>query len=162
LQNGAYTTAISDIGAEAGVAKLYELKIKYSVGASQVDLMIMSESRYAGLAGYLHTERQYMNDDKMAELGFDTIKLGNTTIGYENTNVLGGANTITAAYMYGINTKYMKLKHLSDPVAGKNGWSSNFERVGNSLNKAVFYNWFGNLVTNCPRAHFVATSVSTS
>ena len=37
LQNGAYTTAITDIGSEAGIAKMIELKIKYAVGRSQAD-----------------------------------------------------------------------------------------------------------------------------
>ena len=162
LQNGAYTTAITDIGSEAGIAKLIELKIKYSVGASQADCVIMNETNYAGLAGYLTTQRRYKPSDVLGKLGYSTIELGNTIVGYENTNVLGGANTITAAYMYGINTKYMKLKHLVDPDAGKNGWSTDAERVGKSMNKAFYYNWFGNLTTNNPRAHWVATSVATT
>jgi hypothetical protein len=162
LQNGVYTTAIADIGSEAGIAKLTELKIKYSVGPSQADLIIMNEVNYAGLAGYLQTERRYKKEDKLGQLGFDTIELGNTLVSYENSNVLGGANTIESAYMYGINTKFMKLKQLVDPDAGSNGWSTEFERVGKSLNKAVYFNFFGNLTTNCPRAHWLATSVATT
>lgn len=162
LQNGVYTTSIADIGSEAGIAKLTELKIQNSVGRSTSDLIIMSDANYAGLAGYLVTQRRYKPSEKMGELGFETIELGNTLIGWENTNVLGGANTITSAYMYGINTKNMKLKHLVDPDAGSNGWASNFERIGKSMNKAAYYNWFGNLTTNNPRAHWVATNVSTT
>lgn len=162
LQNGLYDTAISDIGSEAGLAAIMKLKATYAVGRSMVDLIIMDESVWAGLAGFLVTQRRFRNNEKLAEIGFTTIQEGNTTIGFENTNVLGGANTITSGYMYGVNTKFMKLKSLSDPDSGSNGWSSNFERVGKSLNKALYYNWFGNLCTNTPRAHFVATSVATT
>jgi hypothetical protein len=162
LQNGAYTTAISDIGSEAGIAKMIELQALYAVGQSMADLIIMSAANWAGLAGYLAANKRFKAVDPMTELKIKTIDLGDAMVGFENTNVLGGANTITSNYMYGINTKYMKLKHLVDPGAGKNGWGTDMERVGRSLNKAVYYTWFGNLTTNNPRAHFVATSVSTS
>lgn len=162
LQNGAYTTAISDIGSEAGIAKLIELQAIYAVGQSMVDLIIMSAANWAGLAGYLATQRRFRANDALAQLKIKTIELGDATVGFENTTVLGGHNTITAAYMYGINTQFMKLRHLLDPDVGENGWSTEFERIGRKLNKAVYYNWFGNLCTNTPRAHFVATSVSTS
>lgn len=160
LQNGLYDTTIADIGSEAGIAKLVELKAKYAVGRNMVDLMITDEVRWGNLAGYLVTNRRYMNDEMMAQIGYETIKLGSTIVGYENSNVLGGANTITSGYLYGINTKYMKLKHLVDPDAGKNGWATNFERIGQKLNKALYYSWFGNLTTNCPRAHFVCTDLT--
>jgi len=162
LQNGLYDTAISDIGSEAGIAKLIELQALYAVGQSMVDLIIMSAANWAGLAGYLATLRRFRADDKLGQLKIKAIDLGDATVGFENTTVLGGANTISAAYMYGINTEFMKLKHLVDPDVGENGWTAQFERIGNKLNKAVFYSYFCNLTTNCPRAHFVATSVSTS
>ena len=162
LQNGVYTTAITDIGSEAGIAKIVELKALYAVGQSMADLIILGTATWAGLAGYLTTLRRYMNDEDMAKLGFEVIKLGDTIVMFENTTVLGGANTITSNYMYGINTKFMKLRQLTDPDAGANGWSSQFERIGQKLNKAVYFNWFGNICTNTPRAHWVASSVATT
>lgn len=162
LQNYLYSTAITDIGAEAGLAKLIELQAITAVGQDMVDLIIMSAANWAGLAGFLTTQRRFRVDDNMGKIGFKTIDLGSCLVGFENTNVLGSANTITAAYMYGINTKFMIVKQLVCPDVGANGWTSDFERIGQKLNKAVYFNWFGNLTTNCPRAHFVATSVATT
>lgn len=162
LQNGYYTAAISDIGAEAGIAKIIELQAKYAIGQSMADIIVLPHNLWAGLAGYLATMRRYKLDEKMAEIGFKVIALGDTKIIFENTNVLGGANTITSTYMYGINSKFMKLRQLVDPDVGANGWTTQFERIGQKLSKAVFYNWFGNLCTNTPRGHWVATNVATT
>ena len=162
LQNRHYSTAITDIGSEAGIAILVQLQAEQAVGQSMPDLVIMSSANWAGLAGYLATQRRFRQDDKLAQLKIKTIDLGDATVGFENTNVLGGANTINSAYMYMINTKFMKLRHLVDPDVGTNGWSTNFERLVRSLNKAVYFNWFGNLTTNNPRAHVVASSVTTA
>lgn len=160
LQNGVYSTAISDIGSEAGIAKMLELKVKYSVGRSQADLIMLDEANYAGLVGYLQTEKRYRGNEMMAKMGFDTVMLtAMCTVGYENRNVLGGANTIADGYMYGINSKYTFINVLAD---GDNKWETAFERIGTKLNKALFYKLFCQFTTNCPRANWVASSVSTS
>lgn len=159
LQNKVYTTAIADIGSEAGISEMEKLKIKASVGQSVVDIIIMDSNNFAGLVGYLSTLLRWRPSDRLAQLKIPSIQLGDTVIGYENLEVLGGANTITAGYMYGINSKFAKIKTLRD---GNAIWGTEFERIGTSLNKAVFFKWFGNLVTNTPRAHFVATNVSTA
>jgi len=119
----------------------------------------MDDNLFAGLSGYLSTERRYSPNEKMAELGFDTIKLGNMTIGFENTRVSGGENTITAGYVYMINSNYMKFKVLRD---GNFKWNDQFERVGQTLNKALYFWVFSNLTTNLPKAHAVLTSVATT
>ena len=163
LQNGAYTTAVSDIGSEAGIAALTRQKLRYAIGSGgkdAVDLIIMEDNLYAGLCGYLATLNRYRPDDELAKLGFDTIKLGNSIISYENTNVTGGANSITSGYVYGINSNYMKFEVLKD---GNFIWNPDgFERVGITLNKALYFWVFCNLTTNLPRAHFVMTNVSTT
>lgn len=161
LQNIAYTTAISDIGSEAGVAELTRQRIRASIGANDLpDLAITTDQLYAGLSGYLASLNRFRPDDMMAKLGFETITLGNMSITYENTNVLGGHNTITANYFYMINSNYMKFKTLKD---GNFIWNpAGFERVGNTLNKALYFWVFCNLTTNNPRAHVVLTNVSTS
>ena len=158
LQNGVYTAAIADIGSEAGISIIVYLRIRYSAGKELADLIVMDELRFANLAAHLNNQRQYRPDDKMAQLGFESVKLGTATIGYENTNVLGGANTITAGYMYGISTKSIRLRRLSDEMA--DGWEKSFERVGRSLNKAVYYKMFCNLTCKTPRANWVATSLT--
>src|SRR3990167_1720386 len=162
LQNGAYTTAIADIGSEAGIAALTRQKLRYAIGqggSDAADIGIMDDNLYAGLCGYLATMNRYRPDDDMAQLGFDTIKLGNTILSYENTNVMGSANTITAGYVYLLNSNYIKFKVLKD---GNFIWNPDgFERVGQTLNKALYFWVFCNLTTNLPRAHWVMTDVST-
>lgn len=162
LQNGMYDTAVADIGSEAGIAALTAQKLKYAIGSGGkdcADLCIMGDANFAGLCGYLATLNRYRPDDMMGQLGFDTIKLGNMVISYENTTVLGGANTITSTYVYGINSNYFKFKVLKD---GNFQWEKEFERVGQSLNKALFFYVFCNLTTNNPRSHWVMTNVSTT
>jgi len=162
LQNGAYTTAIADIGSEAGISALLRQKLRYAIGQGgrdSADLGVMEDELYAGLSGYLATLNRYRPDDGMAQLGFDTIKIGNLTLSYENTNVLGGANSITSGYVYLINSNYLKFKVLRD---GNFRWASQFERVGVSLNSALYFMVFCNLTTNNPRSHVVLTNMSTA
>ena len=162
-QNGAYTTAITDIGSEAGVSALLRQKMRFAIGQGgrdAADLGIMEDNLYAGLVGYLSTLNRYRPDDDMAKLDFDTVKMGNTIFSYENTNVKGGANTITTAYVYLINSNYIQFKVLRD---GNFIWNPDgFERVGLTLNKALYFWVFCNLCTNLPPAHVVLTNVSTA
>ena len=161
LQNGVYTTAIADIGSEQGISAMEQLRITQAVGQSTPDLIILDNIRFAGLVGYLATMMRYKSNEAMTNLRIKTIEVGDALIGFENLTVMGGENTITSGYMYGINTKMgLKIKHLKG-IQG-DGWSKEWERIGQKLNKALFYNWFGNLVSPCPRANFVATSVATA
>ena len=138
LQNGADSTSVTDLGSEAGIQQLMVNRYQTAINArDMVDLIIMSEARYASLAAYLSTLRRTNFDDKMAQLGFDTIKLGNTTISFENSNVLGGHNTITANYVYGINSNHFNFEVLRD---GNFIWNPDgFERVGQTLNRALYF-----------------------
>jgi len=162
LQNGAYTTAVADIGSEAGIATLTRQISRYAIGSGGIDVPdvgIMDDNLYAGLSGYLATLNRFRPDDMMAQLGFDTIKIGKTTFSYENTNVQGNANTITAGYVYLLNSNYIKFKVLKD---GNFIWDpAGFIRVGTTLNKALYFWVFCNLTTNLPRAHVIMTNVST-
>lgn len=163
LQNIAYTTAVADIGSEAGIAALTRQRLRASIGsggADAPDLGIMNDELYAGLSGYLATLNRYRPDDAMAQLGFDTIKLGNMTLSFENTNNIGSPNTITDAYIYMINSNYLKFKVLRD---GNFVWNPDgFERVGQKLDKALYFWVFCNMTTNNPRSHVVMTNVSTT
>lgn len=163
LQNQAYTTAVADIGSEAGIAQLTRQQIRAAIGNGGYDcpdLAIMDDSNYAGLSGYLATLNRYRPDDDMAKIGFDTIKLGKMIISYENTNVQGSVNTITSGYVYMINSNYLKFKVLRD---GNFIWDPDgFNRVGQTLNKALYFWVFCNLTTNNPKAHVVMTNVSST
>lgn len=161
LQNIAYTTAVADIGTEAGITAMTRQRLRAAIGSGggdAPDLGIMNDELYAGLSGYLATLNRYRPDDGMAQLGFDTIKIGNMTLSFENTNNQGSPNTITDGYIYMINSNYIKFKVLRD---GNFMWNpGGFERVGQKLNKALYFWVFCNLTTNNPRAHVVMTDVS--
>lgn len=158
LQNGVSTTAFS-IGAQAGVTALKSLQIRQAVTANDmVDIIIMPDNLYGSLVGYLSTLNRYRPDERMAKLDFDTINIGNTLVSFENTNVKGGANTMTAGYVYGLNSKHMLFEVLKD---GNFIWNpEGFERVPLTLNKALYFWVFCNLTTNLPRSLFVATGVT--
>ena len=160
MQNGVYSTAIADIGSEAGVSKLIELKIRYSKGGN-INLMILDTTRYAGLAGYLASQKRYNPDDKMAKLDFEAIWLGDTLITYEglSDDLLVTGDTITSGYLYGISTEHLKIKTLSD---GDSKWGTEFERIPLTLKKSLPFYWFGNISTDLPCAHFVASSVAST
>ena len=161
FQNGVYTTAIADIGSEAGLADLYRLRAIYSVGQKQADCVVMPVAQWANLAAYVNTQRRYKGDAQMAQIGIESIDVGKCVVGYEQvgTDNISTANGITAGYMYGINIAAggLKIKVLAD---GNSKWEQSEERVGRTMNTAFYYNWFGNLVTRCPRANWVASSVA--
>lgn len=161
LQNGADTSGISDIGSEAGIAAMTKLIIEQTIGANDaVDLVIHDSANFSGLSGFLATLQRLRPNDKMAQLKIQTIQLGNTTIGFENLVTKGGANTITAGRMYGINSNHLKLKALRD---GNFIWDpKGFRPIGNGLDRGLFFWFFGNLDTDLPAAHFVATGVATT
>lgn len=162
LQNGAYTTAVADIGSEAGIAALFRQIITRAISPKdRVDLVIMTDELYAGLIGYLNTLGRYGANERMAQLEFDSVKYGSTTITYENRTVNAGSwDTIAASRIYGINSNHLNFEVLKD---GNFMWNPDgFERVGRSLNKALYFWVFGNLTTNLPKANFVMTNVSST
>ncbi len=162
-QNQVNDTAIADIGSEGGITAIERQKLRAAIGQGgrdSADVAIMDDDLYSGMVGFLATLNRYRPDDAMAQLDFDTIKLGNTTYSYENTNNVGSPNTITPGFVYLINSNYIKFKVLKD---GNFTWNPDgFERVGQTLNKALYFWVFCNLTTNNPRAHVVNTNVSTA
>ncbi len=162
-QNGVDNTTYSDIGSEAGLAALKLNQIRRAIGSGgkdMVDIIIMGDTNFAGLMAFLQTQRRYRPDDRLAQMDFDTIMLGKTTISFENSVVSGGENVIDASSIYGINSNHMSLDVLKD---GNFIWNpEGFERVGEKLIKALYFWVFTNLTTNLPKSHFVMTDVSTT
>ena len=159
LQNGVYATAQSDIGGEAGLKALSAQIIKYAINArDMVDIIIMGDDNYAALEAYLGTLSRYRQNERLAQLKFRTIQYGNVVISFENaSNVKGNAQTMNPKYVYGINSNHFSFYVLKD---GNFKWADKFERVGQSLNRALYFFVFCNLGTNLPRAHFVMSNVS--
>lgn len=160
LQNGYDNTAVTDLGAEDGIKALMKNVRKYAIGSGgldRVDVVILSNDRYVSLEAYLASLSRYRANETMADLEFDTIKLNGTTISYENSNVSGGQNTIDANSAYGINSTHMFFKTLRD---GNFKWSGKFERVAQTLNRAMYFYVFGNLTTDLPKSHFVMDNIT--
>jgi len=157
IQHGVYATAIADIGSEAGIATLERLRIQFAVGFSTVDIIIMSEGKFANLVGYLANNHRYRPSDKLAQLRIKGIELGDATIVYENTRTISSADTINASRIYGIDSSSTFIKTLKD---GDGVWGTEMERHGVKLNRFVPWKWFGNLVSPNPRANWVATNVT--
>ena len=163
LQNGLVSTAIADIGSEAGIQALKRQQIRRAIGEGgrdAIDIIILDDNCYAGLIAFLATQNRYRPDERMAALDFETVRIGKTIVSYENTLVEGGANTITTGYGYGINSNHMNFEVLRD---GNFVWNPDgFERVGQTLNRALYFWVFCNLTTNLPKAHIVWTNISTA
>ena len=162
LQNGLYSTTISDIGSEAGIAAILQLALGQMITASDMpDLGVLDHIRYSNLVGYLSSLYRYRPDDKLTAIAPDieSLKLGKMTIGPEvlATSLASSANSITAGYLYLLNTKHLFFKLLSD---GNFKWGSQFERKGASGVKFLPFEVFCNLCTNLPRAHLVATALT--
>jgi len=158
FQNKTYTTTVADIGSEAGNVVLQNQIRRSAVSPTdRVDFVVMGDSLFASLSGYLDTNRRYSEDTEMAKLGFATIKVGGATVVAETNETIGGENTINSSYVYGINSKHMKLVVLKD---GNFKWSDKFEHVPLTLNDVLYYYVFCQLCDALPRAHFVMTDVS--
>jgi len=157
-QNKTYTSTVSDIGSEAGIAALTSQILSSRVSASdKVDLVIMNDARFSSLSGFLDTERRYTDNQTMTNLGFDNVKVLGATVVAETSETLNSENTITANYVYGINSNYMKLKVLKD---GNFKYGDKFEDIPLTLNRALYFYVFCALCDGLPRAHFLMTAVT--
>jgi len=160
LQNGLYSTAIADIGSEAGIADMTKLRLRQAVGNNDMpNLIVMDQDRYSNLRAYLGTLQRYRPNDKMAQLEIETIELGSAIIGWENTSTYqrSTANSITAGYMYGINLNHFFFEILKD---GNFKWGDKFERVGVKPVTFLPFEVFCNVTTDLPCAHFVANNLT--
>jgi hypothetical protein len=158
FQNKVDTATYTDLGSEAGLTGLTTNILTSRVAANdRPDLVIMGDARFAGLSAYVDTLRRFQPNDKMADLGFDTMKVLGATLVAELTSTLNGENTINEDYVYGINSNYMKLKVLKD---GNFSYDTAFKDIPLSLNRVLYFYFFGNLADGLPRAHFLMTTVT--
>jgi hypothetical protein len=65
---------------------MLNLCIRQAVGQSTPDLVVMSNANWAGLAGFLTTQRRYSQNEDLAKIGFKVIELGDTLVAFENTS----------------------------------------------------------------------------
>ena len=150
-QNGLYSTAISDIGSEAGLAALMAQQINMGGDVkTSPDIAVTTNTLFTGLSGYLDTLRRFESDGDMAKLGFLNIKVGTATFGYDAQ--------CPASRVFYLNSNHFFMQILRD----MNFKFEPFSRKGNNLNSTSIFYVAYNLTTNLPSALKVLTNVSTS
>lgn len=150
-RNKVYTTAIADIGSEAGLATLHAERFQLGGAANDLpDVSMTTPTLFGGLYAFMDNKRQLRSDEQSTKLGFENFYLGPTLVGYDAQ--------CAAGYFYYVNTKHLFLKFLQ----GAEWVFEPFSRKDNSLNSTSVFYTFYNLTTNLPSAHEVFTNVSTS
>lgn len=150
-RNRLYSTAISDIGSEAGLATLHSERFQLGGAINDTpDVAITTPTLFGGLYGYMDNKRQLTSDEQMVKLGFENFRLGSALVSYDSQ--------CPSSYFYYLNTKHLFLKFLE----GAEWVFEPFSRKGNNLNSTSVFYTFYNLTTNLPSAHEVFTNVSTS
>lgn len=150
-RNAAYTTAISDIGSEAGITTLHAERINLAGPISSLpDIAVTTGTLFSGLWGYMDGKRQVKADEQMVKLGFDNFYLGSALLGFDPK--------CPAGYFYYLNSKNLNFKILDK----MNYVFEPFSRKDNSLNSTSIFYLGMNMTTNLPGANKVFTSVSTS
>jgi len=106
----AYTTAISDLGAAAGLRTL-EQQIhncsRSSAKASQPDFGITTSALYTRITSTAEGYRRWTADQRMANLGYESVKFGPLSILWDTQ--------CTAKAFYILNSNKLKIKCLKQP-----------------------------------------------
>lgn len=150
-RNKYYSTAIADVGSEAGLAVLHSQRVQMGGGVdTSPDIAVTTPDLFGGLYGFMDSKRQLRSDEKVTKLGFDNFYIG--------TALLGCDPKCTAKYFYYLNSKHLFLKILStmnfefDPFSVKD----------NSLNSTSIFSVAMNLTSNLPSAQMVLSNCTTS
>jgi hypothetical protein len=150
-QNGAYTTAIADIGSEAGLSVLHSERATMGGDAkTNPDIAVTTPELWGGLFGFMDALRRVRADEKVTALGFDNFYIGTALLGYDDG--------CPDDHFY-----YLNSRHLFYKILRKGNFVFEpFSRKENSLNSTSIFYLFRNLTTNLPSAHKVLTNVSTT
>lgn len=148
------STAISDIGSEAGITALHTFRIMMRGGAkSSPDFALTTATLYASLFGFMDANRRVMSNEKMTKLGFDNFMIGSATLGHDGD---GGTGECPASHFYWLNSKHLFFKVLEGSLFK----FEPFRMRGKNLNSSSIFYMFYNLTTNLPGSMGVHTNVS--
>jgi len=107
-QNYYSSSAISDIGAAAGIAAFSKFLFKCSPGGTakteQPDIVLTTIGVFSKAHGGADANRRYNATEKLTVFGFDNIK-------FNNAAMLADRN-VPAGYAYALNTNYMRIQVL--------------------------------------------------
>ena len=150
-RNGAFTTAVTDIGSEAGLSTLHAERATMGGDAkTSPDIAVTTPTLRGGLFGFMDTLRRIRTDEQVTKLGFDNFYVG--------TALLGHDAQCPSAHFYYLNSDHLFLKILSK----MNFLFEPFSRKDNSPNSTSLFFLAYNLTTNLPSAHKVLTNVSSA
>jgi hypothetical protein len=154
-QNKHSSTTIASIGSAAGMAALHTFRAKLGGDAKTTpDFAVTTATIWGKVVGWLDSLRQLRADEKMADLGLDTVKIaGGTTLGYDGD---GGTGECPSNYLYMLNSNHLFWKVLS----GGNFVFEPFSRKDNSLNATSVFYLFCNLTTNLPSSMGVLSAIT--
>lgn len=106
-RSNAYTTAIADLGAAAGLKTLQEqinACSRSSAKISQPDFGITTSALFARITSTADANRRFIKDEDMLKLGFENIQFMNMAIFWDAL--------CTAKAFYILNSRKMKIKCL--------------------------------------------------
>lgn len=150
-RNKAYTTAISDIGSEAGLSTLHSQRFQLGGDIkTNPDIALTTPTLFGGLYGFMDANRRVRADEQVTKLGFENFYLGTALVGYDAQ--------VTANYFYYLNSNHLFLKILE----GGNFVFEPFSRKDNTLNSTSIFYTMMNLTTNLPSSLEVFSNVSTT
>jgi hypothetical protein len=145
-QSKVVTSAIS-LATTAGVKALKSILNSLKLAKSTPDFCFTTQANYEAYEDLAVLKVQF-TDLKMAELGFDTVALKRSEVVFEDA--------VPANHWYFINSRNLEfIQHSAE-------WMelTPFVRPANQNAKTALVLCMGNLITNCRRAHGVATNVS--
>lgn len=110
-QNQYSATAITDLGAASGIGQLSSFLWTCSPGGGalteQPDVGLTTTGVYAKATGGGDANRRYSVNDRMLKFGFTNIQINNAAIMADRS--------VTAGYLYALNTNYLRLQVLAGP-----------------------------------------------
>ena len=146
-QNKIDAATYTSIGSAAGLTALHTMRVTLGGSAKTIpDFAITTPDLWAALSAYIDTLRQAYKDETMAQLGFDTIKIGpQTVLGYDGNGVDEGC---PANQFFFLNSKHLFLRKLQ----GGSMRFTPFEYRDNSWNATSLFLDVLQLTTNLPSA----------
>lgn len=153
-QNKLYSTTVSSIGSAAGMSVLHQFRRKLGGDAADnPDFAITTTTIFGLIEGWLDSLKQGKVNEKMAQLGFDTIMIGGMTLGYDGD---GATGECPSSRIYLLNSKHIFYK----VVSGMNKRFEPFSSKDNSWNFTSLFGHFYNITTNLPSSLGVMSAVT--
>jgi len=136
-------------GGTSSMEYIYQTCAQGQGKASFPDIGCTTLSLYQSYIGQLQPQQRF-EDKEMADAGFANVMFHGMPIVWDNA--------CTATYFYMLNSNF--LNFCAHTSMGANGFKveAPLENPGAQLVRAWIIWWYGNLITNCRRAHGLLTT----